>query len=46
MSNPKRHGKNKRVFLDVFSPPENNSGVHLPIKNLFPTLESLWTFAV
>ena len=47
MSNPKKRGKNKqRVFLDVFSPLENNSGVHLPVKNLFPVLENWWTFAV
>jgi hypothetical protein len=47
MSNPKKRGKNKqRVFLDVFSPSENDSGVHLPVKNLFHMLENLWTFAV
>jgi hypothetical protein len=47
MSNPKKCGKNKqRVFLDVFSPSENDSRVHLPIKNLFHTLENLRTFAV
>ncbi len=46
-SNSKKHGRNKqRVFLDVFSPSENESKVHLPIKNLFPALESWWTFAV
>jgi hypothetical protein len=39
--------KNKqRVFLDVFSPSENDSRVCLPIKNLFPMLENWWTFAV
>ena len=47
LSNPKKHGRNKgRVFLDIFSPSENNSGVHLPIKNIFLVLESWWTFAV
>ena len=40
-------GKNrKKVFLDVFSPPENESGVHFPVTNLVPTLENWWTFAV
>jgi len=44
---PKKCGKNKkRVFLDVFSPPKNDSGVCFPVKNLFPTLENWWTFAV
>jgi hypothetical protein len=32
--------------LDVFSPPENESGVHFPVKNLVPVLENWWTFAV
>ena len=47
MSNLKKCGKNiKRVFLDVFSPPENDSGVRLPVKNLVPALENWWAFAV
>ena len=47
MSNPKKRGNNrKRVFLDVFSPSENDPGVCFPIKNLFPILENWWTFAV
>ena len=47
LSNLKKHGRNKqRVFLDVFSPPENESKVHLPVKKLFLALESWWTFAV
>jgi hypothetical protein len=32
-------GKNrKKVFLGIFSPPENESGVHFPVKNLVPAL--------
>ena len=47
MSNPKKRGNNrKRVFLDVFSPSENDPGVRFPVKNLFPALENWWTFAV
>ena len=47
LSNTEKCGKSKRrVFLDIFSPPENNSGVHLPVKNQFPALQNLWTFAV
>jgi hypothetical protein len=39
MSKPKNHGKDKtRVFLDVFSLPENKSRVHFPVKNLDPPL--------
>ena len=44
---PKICGKNKRrVFLDIFSPPDNNSRVRFPVKNLFPVLANWWTFAV
>jgi hypothetical protein len=41
------HGKSKqRVFLDVFSPPENESEVHFPVKNLVQALLNLSCFAV
>jgi len=36
----------RRVFLDVFSPPDHDSDVHLPYKNLVLVLASLWTYAV
>jgi len=35
MSKPKTRGKYQaKVFLDVFSLPENESRVHFPVKNL------------
>jgi hypothetical protein len=47
MSYPKKHGKTQmKVFLDVFSPPENESEVCLSVKNLVPTLLNLSCFAV
>src|SRR6266851_4415981 len=47
MSKPKNCGKDQtRVFLDVFSLPENESGVHFPEKNLDPPLKFLSCFAV
>jgi hypothetical protein len=47
MSKPKNHGKYKaRVFLDIFSLSENESGVHFPVKNLDQQLENLSCFAV
>jgi hypothetical protein len=47
MSKPKNRGKElARVFLDVFSLPENESGVHFPEKNLDLPLENLSFFAV
>ena len=47
MSKPKNHGKDlARVFLDVFSLPENESGVHFPEKNIDLPLENLLFFAV
>ena len=42
---PEKHGKNKkRVFLDVFSPPENNSGVRFPIKKSISCARKLVDF--
>ena len=42
-----KRGKSKwRVFLDVFSPPENESEVRFPIKNLVQALLNLSCFAV
>ena len=47
MSKPKNCGKDQtKVFLDVFSLPENESEVHFPIKNLDQPLEKLSFFAV
>jgi len=47
MSKPKTHGKDlARVFLDVFSLPENESRVYFPEKNLDWPLENLLFFAV
>jgi hypothetical protein len=47
MSKPKNCGKDPaRVFLDVFSLPEHESGVHFPRKNLDLPLENLLFFAV
>ncbi len=43
----KKRGKSKRrVFLDIFSPPENKSEVHFPIKNLVQALLNLLCFAI
>jgi hypothetical protein len=43
MSKPKNCGKElARVFLDVFSLPKNESGVHFPEKNLDLLLENLF----
>ena len=47
MSKPQNHGKDQtRVFLDVFSLSENESGVHFREKNLDLLLKSLSCFAV
>src|SRR6266851_10499412 len=47
MSKPKNCGKYQaRVFLDVFSLPENESRVNFPKKNLDPLLVNLSCFAV
>jgi len=47
MSYPKKRGKTQmKVFLDVFSPAENDSEVRLSVKNLVPVLLNLSCFAV
>ena len=43
----KKHGESKRrVFLDIFSPPENKSKVCFPKKNLVKALLNLSCFAI
>jgi len=47
MFKPKNYGKDlARVFLDIFSLPENESRIHFPEKNLDLLLENLLFFAV
>ena len=46
-SSAKKHGKNKaKAVLDVFGPPENDSGVCLALKNHVHTLTNLLILAV
>ena len=47
LSNAKKHGKGtRRVFLDVFRPPDHDPSIHLPSKNLVWALATLSIYAV
>jgi hypothetical protein len=47
VSKPKKHGRVLGgVFLDVFSPPDHESEVHLPVKNLDQALATLLIYGV
>ena len=44
---PKKCGKTQmKVFLDIFSPSENDSEICLSVKNLVPMLLNLSYFAI